>query len=72
MAVATVPVPFSSGDSVEWLKCFEICSKANKWSAETQALKLPTLLNGDSLAIQLELSQAEQADIMVKTKKKLR
>ena len=36
--------------------------------AETQALKLPTLLNGDSLAIQLELSEAEQADIMV-TKK---
>ena len=55
MAVAdrhvSVPVSFSSGDIVEWLKRFEICSKANKWTAETQALKLPTLLEGESLAV---------------------
>ena len=38
----SVSGPFSSGDIVEWLKCFEICSKVNKWIAKTQALKFPT------------------------------
>ena len=64
MAVAdryiSVPASFSSGDIVDWLKRFEICNnKANKWTAETQALKLLTLLEGESLAVWLELSDAE-------------
>ena len=74
MAVAdrhvSVPVSLCSEDIVEWLKSFEICSKANKWTVETQALKLPTLLEGENLPIWLEFSEAEQVDIVV-TKKKL-
>ena len=47
----SVPVIFSSGDVSEWFLRFEICSKANKWSKETMLLKLPTLLEGEALAV---------------------
>ena len=40
----------------------EICCKANKWTDETKALKLPMLLEGQVLAVWLELSENEQAD----------
>jgi hypothetical protein len=59
----SLPKPFSSGDVSEWFRRFEICSKANQWKEETQALKLPTLLEGESLAVWLELSEAEQANV---------
>lgn len=41
---------------------FDICSKANRWNDATKALKLPTLLEGGALAVQLELSNEEQGD----------
>ena len=59
----SLPKPFSSGDVSEWFRRFEICSKANKWKEDTQALKLPTLLEGEALAVWLELSEAEQANV---------
>ena len=65
----SVPKPFASGDAYEWLQKFEICSKANKWTDETKALKLPTLLEGEALAVWLEISEAEQADYKVVKKK---
>ena len=74
MALAShvsVPKPFGSGDAHEWLQKFEICSMANKWTEEVKALKLPTLLEGEALAIWLELSEDEQADYSV-VKDKLR
>ena len=43
-----------SGDAYEWLKNFEICCKANKWTDETKALKLPTVLEGEALAVWLK------------------
>ena len=43
----------------------------NEWPAETQALKLPTLKEKVWLAGWLELSEAEQVDIVVTKKKKL-
>ena len=67
----SVPKPFSSGDVSEWLRRFEICSKANKWNEETQALKLPTLLEGEALAVWLELSEEEQSS-METIKRKLK
>jgi len=67
----SVPKPFSSGDVSEWLRRFEICSKANKWNEETQALKLPTLLEGEALAVWLELSEDEQSS-METIKRKLK
>ena len=58
----SLPKTFASGDISEWLKRFEICCKANAWEAEIKALKLPTLLEGEALAVWLELTDAEQGD----------
>ena len=46
----------------EWFSRFEICCKANDWDAATQAVKLPTLLEGEALAVWLELSEDDQRD----------
>ena len=53
---------FSSLDADEWFSHFEICSTANDWNAATQAMKLPTLLKGEALAIWLKLSNGDKAD----------
>ena len=58
----SLPKPFASGDVNEWCQRFEICSKANEWNNATMTLKLPTLLEGEALAVWLELSDAEQKD----------
>ena len=58
----SVPKTFSSGDVAELVKRFEICSRANEWDDATKALKLPTLLEGEALAIWLELSEEQQGD----------
>ena len=58
----SLPKTFSSGDVNEWFKRFDICSKANGWNSETKAKKLPTLLEGEALAIWMELSEDEQKD----------
>lgn len=58
----SLPKPFASGDANEWFKRFDICCKANGWTDTTPALKLPTLLEGEALAIWLELSEEQQGD----------
>ena len=58
----SVPKPFSSGDVNDWFQCFDISSKANGWNNATKALKLPTLLEGEALAVWLDLSEEEQDD----------
>ena len=58
----SVPKPFASGDANEWFQRFDICSRANSWNNATKALKLPTLLEGEALAIWLELTAEEQSD----------
>ena len=52
--------PFAMGYPIEWFQKFEICSKANRWDAAKMTIKLPTLLEGEALAIWLELSDEEQ------------
>ena len=64
----SLPRPFTSGDVNEWCQRFEICSKANDWNDATMALKLPTLLEGEALAVWTELTADEQNDY--KTAKK--
>ena len=58
----SLPKPFASGDVNKWFKRFDICCKANGWTGTIYALKLPTLLEGEALAIWLELSEAQQGD----------
>lgn len=58
----SMPKPFADGDALEWFKRFDICSMANEWTDEVKARKLPTLLEGEALAIWLELSEGEQSD----------
>ena len=53
---------FSSGDADECFSRFEICSKANDWNAATKATKLPTLLEGEALAVWLELTEENNED----------
>ena len=58
----SIPRTFSSGDVCEWLQGFEICSKANKWDNVSQALKLPTFLEGEAFVVWLGLTEEEQSD----------
>ena len=58
----SLPQPFSSGDPTEWFRRFELCSKANSWEDDIKALKLPTLLEGEALAVWLDLSEEVQKD----------
>ena len=58
----SLPKPFASGDVVEWFNKYDICCKANKWNDETKAIKLPTLLEGEALAVWMELSEEQQSD----------
>ena len=54
----SLPKPFSEGDlNLLWLSRFEICAAANGWNDEVKAAKLPTLLEGEALAVFLELEQ---------------
>ena len=66
----SIPKSFSEGNAREWFQRFDICCQANGWSDEVKALKLPTLLEGEALAVWLELSQEEQKDI-VRAKEKM-
>ncbi len=47
-----IPSVFAEGDLTE----------LNDWNDETKAKKLPTLLEGEALAIWLELTEAEKAN----------
>ena len=66
----SIPKSFSGGDAREWFQKFEICSEANGWDAAKKAKKLPTLLEGEALAVWMELTDGEKNDYSV-TKSKL-
>ena len=57
----SLPHVFSDGDPVEWFKRYDICCKANGWDDDARVAKLPTLLEGEALAIWSELSEQDQS-----------
>ena len=56
----SLPRPFSEGDPNDWFQKYEICCVANEWADELKAKKLPTLLEGEALAVWLELTTEQQ------------
>ena len=66
----SLPKTFDSGKVSEWFQRFEICCRANGWDNDKMALKLPTLLEGEALAVWLELTAEEQKDYSA-TKRKI-
>ena len=70
MTHVSLPKTFDTGKASEWFQRFEICCCANGWDNDKMALKLPTLLEGEALAVWLELTLEEQKDYAI-TKKKI-
>jgi len=68
----SLPKAFLSGDAKDWFQRFKICKTANGWKEEDQVVRLPTLLEGEALAIWLELTPEQQEDYSVKKKRKHR
>ena len=58
----SLPSPFKEGDPTEWFQRYEICCKSNEWSEAIQLVKLPTLLEGEALAVWLDLAAEDQQD----------
>ena len=56
----SLPQTFLSGDPTEWFGRYELCCKANSWDNDMMALKLPTLLEGEALAVWMDLSEDQQ------------
>ena len=58
----SLPQPFSGGDWNEWLLRFDICAEANGWENDIRVVKLPTLLEGEALAVFTEIGEDERKD----------
>lgn len=56
----SLPQTFSAGDPTEWFGRYELCCTANAWDDDMKALKLPTLLEGEALAVWMDLSENQQ------------
>jgi len=61
----SLPGLFSSGDAKHWFQKFEICVMANEWKEEDRVIKLPVLLEGEALAVWLELVVEQQKNYSV-------
>ena len=57
----SLPRQFLEGEPTEWFQKYEICCDANDWDDAMKAKKLPTLLEGEALAIWIELTTEEKA-----------
>ena len=58
----SLPKPLAEGDPTNWFLKYEFCCAANEWGDEVKAKKLPTLLEGEALAVWLELSTEQRAN----------
>ena len=64
----SLPKPLSSGDVKDWFQRFEICARANGWEVAMKVKKLPTLLEGEALAVLSALTGEQQEDYAVEKK----
>ena len=53
---------FAEGGAADWFRCFNIYCRANEWDEIIKARKLPTILEGEALAICVELGEDVQFD----------
>ena len=53
---------FSEGEPTDWFQKYDMCCDANEWEDKITAKKLPTLLEGEAIAIWLELTTEEKAN----------
>ena len=60
----SLPKAFSGGDWNEWLLRFDICAEANGWKNDVRVVKLPTLLEGEALAVFTEIGENERKDYL--------
>ena len=58
----SLPRPLAEGDPTDWFLKYEICCVLNDWGNDLKAKKLLTLLEGEPLAIWLELSEEQRAN----------
>lgn len=56
----SVPRTFSAGNFREWLVRFNICAQSNGWDDGVLHNKIATFLDGEALAVYLELTDAER------------
>ena len=59
-SLALFPDKFDTGDFPAWLRNFECCATANKWSAEDKLIKLPAFLRGPAAARFHSLTNAQK------------
>ena len=55
----SVPRVFSSGNFKEWLTRFNICAKSNGWDDTKKNAKIGTFLEGEALAVYLEMDKSK-------------
>ena len=55
----SLPRSLAEGDPTDWFLKYEICCVLNYWGDEVKAKKLQTLLEGEPLAVWLELSEEQ-------------
>ena len=58
--IALLTDKFDTGDFPAWLRNFECCATANKWSAEDKLIKLPAFLRGPAAAHFHSLTNAQK------------
>jgi len=59
-SVISLPKPFAEGNPVKWFQKNDIFCTADGWENEAKAKRLSTLLEGEAIAVWLELSDAKQ------------
>ena len=55
----SLPRVFSSGDFKEWLTRFNICAASNGWDDTKKYAKIATFLEGEALAVYLEMDKTK-------------